>query len=88
VNFEEKKKLFDDIWSMIEKECISVNDIIAFQETLELLTAKFTGKMGNHDQATYVAAHIHRHVLQLLDQLYGVEIVRTNKLWDKDNAGG
>ena len=47
-------------------------------QLLELLLTKHAIAMGDHDKAVYVATHAHRHVLQLIDQMFDKEIVRSH----------
>ena len=75
---EELLPIIDKIWKIMEVEC---SEPVQIMEILEFTLARVAIQMGDHDKAVYLASHAHRHTLQIIDQMFDKEIVRTAKLW-------
>jgi hypothetical protein len=57
----------DKVWATLESEC---SDPVTMQKVLELVITRYACKMGNHTEAAFVARHVHKHVQQMVSQMF------------------
>jgi hypothetical protein len=58
----------DRTWETLEGMCNK--DPVMMQKIIELMAVRHCGKMGTETGALLVAKHVHRHIEQLLRQLF------------------